>query len=152
MGLFTSNSSFGNNALSFSADASNSQHASNRANNILVIDKSLTQRNNTTICAEIMYSVNFSATKKRFSLNLHYNRDNSYQFVNGKETIKFKAKDSEIIEDPICLGNISKDFSKGNMKKTGLYGSVYYFSIDHNAIAVDYKSDIHDYLIKKYVT
>ena len=66
--------------------------------------------------------------KKRFSLSLHYNGDNSYLFVNGKEIIKFKAKDSEIVEDPICLGNISKGFSESNMKKTGLYGSVYYFS------------------------
>ena len=31
--------------------------------------------------------------------------------------IKFKSKDSEIIEDPIFLGNISKDFSESNMKK-----------------------------------
>ena len=52
-----------------------------------------------------------------------------------EEIIKFKAKDSEIIEDPICLGSISKDFSESNMKKTGLYGSVYYFSIDHNSTA-----------------
>ena len=41
-----------------------------------------------------------------------------------KEIIKSKAKDSEIVEDPICLGNISKDFSERNMKKTGLYDSV----------------------------
>ena len=31
--------------------------------------------------------------------------------------IKFKAKDSEIVEDPLCLGNISKKISKSNMKK-----------------------------------
>ena len=83
-------------------------------------------------------------------LSLHYNGDNSYLFVNGKEIIKFKAKDSEIVEDPICLGNISKDFSESNMKKTGLYGSVYYFSIDRNAVTFDEILDIHDYLYKKY--
>ena len=44
-----------------------------------------------------MYSINFSATKKRFCLSLHYNGDNSYLFVNGKDIIKFKAKDSEIV-------------------------------------------------------
>ena len=66
-----------------------------------------------------MYSVKFSGTKARSSLSLHYNGDNSYLFANGKEIIKFKAKDSEIVEDPICLGNISQDFSESNMKKTG---------------------------------
>ena len=59
--------------------------------------------------------------------------------------IKFKAKDSEIVEDPVCLGNISKKFSESNMKETGLYGSVYYFSIDHKAIVVDDILDIHGY-------
>ena len=65
--------------------------------------------------------------------------------------IKFKAKDSEIVEDSLCLGNISKDSSKSNSKKTGLHGSVYYFSVDHNAIAVDDILDIHSYLYKKYI-
>ena len=98
-----------------------------------------------------MYSVNFSATKKRFSLSLHYNGDNSYVFVTGTEIIKFEAKDSDIVEDPICLGNISKDFSESNKKKTGLHGSVYFFSVDCNAVTVDKILDIHDYLYKKYV-
>ena len=143
--------SFGNNAVIFGVDASGSIHASNRANSILVLGKSLTQINNTTIHAEKMYSINFSATKKRFSLSLHYNGDNSYIFVNGKEIIEFKAKSSEIVKDPICLGNISKDFSGSNMKKAGLYGSVYYFSMDHDATAANDISDAHNYLIKKYV-
>ena len=86
--------------------------------------------------------------RARFCLSLRYNRDNSYLFFNGKELIKFKAKDSEIVENPFCLGNISKDFSESNMKKTGLHGSVYYFSVDHNAIAVDDILDIHSYLYK----
>ena len=39
--------------------------------------------------------------------------------------IKFKAKDSEIVAIPLCLENISRDFSADNMKKTGLNGYVY---------------------------
>ena len=117
--------SFDNNAVIFGVDASGSSHAFNGANNILVLGISLTQINDTTIYGEKMHSINFRATKKTFSLSLHYNGDNSYLFVNSKEIIKFKAKDSEIVEDPICLGNISKDFSESNMKKKGLYGSVY---------------------------
>ena len=54
---------------------------------------------------------------KKFCLSLHYNGANSYLFVNGKEIHKFKAKDSEIAASPLCVGNISKDFSVDNMKK-----------------------------------
>ena len=65
--------------------------------------------------------------------------------------IKFKTKDSEIVANPLCLGNISNDFSESNMKKTGLYGSIYEFSIDHKAIAVNDILDIHKYLTKNTI-
>ena len=55
-----------------------------------------------------MYSINLTVTRKKFCLSLKYNGVNSYLFVNGKEVYKFKAKDSEIIATPLCLGNISK--------------------------------------------
>ena len=42
---------------------------------------------------------------------------NSYLFVNGTEIYKIIAKDSEIVETPLCLGNISKDWLIDNMKK-----------------------------------
>ena len=70
-------------------------------------------------------------------------------FVNGTEIYKFKAKYSEIIATPLCLGNISKDFSVDNMKKTGLNGYVYDFSVDYDSIAVDNILDIHKYLMEK---
>ena len=41
-------------------------------------------------------------------------------FVNHTETIKFKAKGSEIAATPLCPGKISKDFLVDNMKKTRL--------------------------------
>ena len=52
-----------------------------------------------------MYSINFTVTKKKFCLSLHYNGENSSLFVNGTQVFKFKAKDSEIITTPLCLGN-----------------------------------------------
>ena len=64
-----------------------------------------------------MYSINFTEHNKKFSLSLHYNGANNYLFVNGTEIHKFKAKDSEIVATPLCLGNISKDWSLDNMKK-----------------------------------
>ena len=70
-------------------------------------------------------------------------------FVNGKKIHKLKAKDSEIVETPLCLGNISKDWSLDNMKKTRLNGYVYDFSVDYDAITVDDILDIHNYLMKK---
>ena len=76
-------------------------------------------------------------------MSLHYNEANGYLFVNDTEFIKFKAKDSK------CLGNISKDFSVGNMKKTGLNGYVYDFSVDYDVIAVGDILDIHKYLMEK---
>ena len=50
---------------------------------------------------------------------------------------------------PICLGDISKDWSVDNMKKTGFTGYIYDFSVDYVAIAVDYIKDIYKYLMKK---
>ena len=76
---------------------------------------------------------------------------NSYLFVNGAEIIKFKAKDSEIVANPLCLGHISKDWSTENMKKTGLTGYFYDFSADYNSIAVDDIKDIDNYLMKKKI-
>ena len=51
---------------------------------------------------------------KKFCLALHYNKGNSYLFVNGTEIYKFKAKYSEILPYSLYLGNISKDWSVDN--------------------------------------
>ena len=96
-----------------------------------------------------MYSVNFTDNGDKYCLSLHYNGANSYLFVNGKEITKFKAKVSEIVATPLCLGNISKDWSVDKMKKAGFTGYVYDFSVDYDAIAVDDIKDIHKYLMKK---
>ena len=82
-------------------------------------------------------------------MSLHYNGANSYSFVNGTEIYKFKAKDSEIVASPLCLGNISKDWSVDNMKRTGFTGYVYNFSADYNDIAVDNIKNIYKYLMEK---
>ena len=96
-----------------------------------------------------MYSINFTVTNKKFCLHLHYNDANSYLFVNGTEIYKFKAKDSKIVPSPLCLGNISTDWTADNMKKTGFTGYIYDFSVDYDAIAVSDILDIHKCLIEK---
>ena len=113
----------------------------------MILDKGPTQGLEHTLSTE--YSINFTEHNKKFCLSLHYNGANSYLFLNGKEIHKFKAKDSEIVATPLCLGNISKDWSVDNMKKTGFTGYVYDFSVNYDAIAVDDILDIHSYLIKK---
>ena len=75
---------------------------------ILIHGKGATQELEHTLTSEKLYSINFTVTKKKFCLSLHYNGANSYLFVNGIEIYKFKAKDSEIVASPICLGLISR--------------------------------------------
>ena len=135
--------------LIFGADMSTSTHIDNKKKDILVLGRGPTQGSESILTAEKMYSINFTVTKKKFCLSLHYNRAYSYLFVNGTEIVKFKAKDSAIVASPLCLGNISKDWSTDNMKKTGFTGYVYDFSADYNAVAVDDVKDIHKYLMKK---
>ena len=58
-------------------------------------------------------------------------------FVIGTEIQKFTAKDSEIVPNNLYLGNVLKDFSASNMKKTGFTDHIYDFSVDYDAIDVD---------------
>ena len=136
---------FGQNVLIFGVDMSFSAHIDNKKKDILVLGKGPTQRLEHTLTAEKMYSINFTVTKKKFCWSLHYNGANSCLFVNGTEIYKFKAKAFEITATPLCLGNISKDWSVDNMKKTGIN----YFSVAYDDIEVDNIKDIHKYLMKK---
>ena len=114
--------------------------------NILVLGEGITQGlDNATRTAEKMYLINITKSNTKFCLSLHYNGEESYLFVNGKEIHRFKVKDSEIVANTSCLGNISEDFSVANMKKTRLFGCVYDFSVDFWAIASDKIVDIHSY-------
>ena len=148
-GTFSFANGLGSNVIIFGVDMSSSAKINNRKKHILILGKGPTQGLEHTLSAEKMYSINFTEKDKKFCLSLHYNRANSYLFANGKEIYKFKAKDSEIVATPLCLGNISKDWSVDNMKDTGLNGYVYDFSVDYDAIAVDDILDIHKYLMKK---
>ena len=128
---------------------STSIHIDYNKKGMLVLERRSTQGLESTLTAEKMFSINFTVTKKKICLSLHYIGTNSYLFVNDTEIIKFKEKDFKIVPSPLCLGNISKDWSTDNMKKTGLTGYVYGFSADYNAIAVDDIKGIQKYLMKK---
>ena len=115
------------NIIIFGVDLSNSLHETNKTQNILILGHGITQKvNNTTIYAEKIYSPNFRAENKIFCLSLHYNGDDSYLLVNGKEVTKFKAKKSEIKATQLTLGSISTsaNLSISDIEDSKLYGNV----------------------------
>ena len=126
-----------------------SVHVNNKGKDILVLGSGSTQGLGEHSLTEKMYSINFTVTKNKFCLSLHYNGANSYLFVNDTKIYKFKAKDSEIVAATLCLANISKDWLVDNMKKTGFNGYVCDFIVDYDAADVDNIVDIHNYLMKK---
>ena len=142
--------SFGRNVVIFGVDMSSSVHVDNKGKDILILGSGPTQGlGEHSLTAEKMYSVNFTDHRKKYCSSLHYNGAKSYLFVNSTEIINFKVKDYNIIAAPLCLGNISKDWSVDNLKDAGLNGYVYHFSVDYDATDVDGIKDSHKYLIKK---
>ena len=96
-------------------------HDDNKKKDILILGKCPTQGlGKHSLCAEKMYSINFTKINTKCCLSLHYNGANSYLFVNGTEIHKFAAKGFEIIPYNLCLRNASKDFSESNIKKLDL--------------------------------
>ena len=61
----------------------------------------------------------------------------------------FKRKDSDINPYPLCIDNISKDFTADNMNKTDLNGYVNEFHVDYESIDTSDILDIHKYLMEK---
>ena len=109
-----------------------SVHATNRANNTYVMGEALVQEiNDTTIYAEKNFYRNFTDPGKTFVLSLHYNGDNSYLFVNGRQELKFKDKNDQIINEKLCLGNLSSEWTTSESEKTGLYRDIYDFVEDY---------------------
>ena len=80
---------------------------------------------------------------------MHYNGDNSYLFINGKQELKFKAKDDQIVKEILFLGNLSDDWTKLNATKTELYGNVYDFAVDYTETSVGNIYNIYRCLMKK---
>ena len=129
-----------------------STNLDNKGEDILILGKGPTQGlGEHSLSGEKMYSISFTKVNTKFCLSLHYNGDDSYLLVNGTESIKFKAKDSIIVSNNLCLGNVSKDFSASNMKKTESNGYIYDFSLDYDSIDADNIKDIHKYLMEKMI-
>ena len=120
------------NVLIFGADMSFSVHATNRANHIYLMGTGLSQGiNDTKIYAEKNFYRNFTDFGKKFVLSLHYNGDNSYLFVNGRQELKFKAKTDQLVKEKLCIGNLSDQWTTSESEKTGVYGKIYDFVVDY---------------------
>ena len=66
-------------------------HSDNCKNNFLVLGKDTTcEVNGNFGSPEKKFSINFSKTKTKFCLSLHYNADNSCLFVNRKKSLNLK--------------------------------------------------------------
>ena len=140
------------NVTIFGVDMSFSVHVTNRANNIYVMGEALAQGIiDTTIFAEKNFYRNFTDPGKKFVLSLHYNGDNSHLFVNGRQELKFKAKNNQIKDEKLCLGNLSSEWTTSKSEKTGLYGNIYDFVVDYKSITgVRPIYDMHRYLMTKH--
>ena len=89
----------GRNVLIYGVHKSSLTHANNKANNIFVTgDGFVPGINDMTLYAEKIYIQNFTQPNKKFVLSLHYNDNNSYLFINGKQELKFKAKPGQSIK------------------------------------------------------
>ena len=111
---------------------SSSIHATNRANNIYVMDKGLIQGiYDTALYAEKNYWRNFTDPGKKYIISLHYNGDDSYLFVNGRQGLKFKAKTHQLVKEKLCIGNLSDQWTASESEKTGLYRNIYDFLVDY---------------------
>ena len=139
----------GKNLIIFVAGKGSSLHIDNKNKDVLVLDEGPTRIRWCSMTAEAIYPIDFTQPNKRFILSLHYNGSNSFLFVNATNIYQFKARDSEIKSCTLCLGNISKDFTINNMKKTGLRDIVKLFSVDLNPIDTKNILNIHKYFMKK---
>ena len=142
----------GRNVIIFGADMSFSAHATNRANNIYVMGDGLIQGiNDTTIYVEKNYFRNFTDPGKKYVLSLHYNGDNSYLFLNGRQELMFKSKTDQLVKEKLCIGNLSDQWTASESEKTGLYGNISDFLVDYQAIVgVGPIYDMHRYLMTKH--
>ena len=84
-------------------------------------------------------------------LSLHYNGDDSYLFVNGRQELKFKCKTDQSVKEKLCIGNLSDQWTASESEKTGLCGNIYDFVADYEeTLGVKPIYDMHRYLMTKY--
>ena len=145
------------NIIILGCNATDSSHANNKKNKIVLgkdfIQVVSTDGTGNTIYTDKIYKTNMTESNKKFVLSLHYNGNNSYLFVNGKEELQFKSQSftSTMKSQLFCVGNFSINWASTKNPKTSLYGNNCDLAIDCEPLS-DVKTiyDIHRYLMKKH--
>ena len=129
-----------------------SVHATNRANHIYNMGTEFVQGiNDTRIYAEKNFYRNFIDPGKKFVLSLHYNGNNSYLFVNGRQELKFKCKTDQLVKEKLCIGNLNDQWTTSESEKTRVFGKIYDFVMNYEQIVRTTKIiDMHKYLMTKH--
>ena len=91
-GSWSFNNDFARNITIFGIDNSSLSHTDNLKNDFLILG----ERDSFGIKRSFgapgkKINMNFSKSKTKFCLSLHYNSNNSYLFINGIEIYKFKS-------------------------------------------------------------
>ena len=70
-------------------------------------------------------------------------------FVNGRQELKFKT--DQLVQEKLCIGNLSGQWTTNELEKTGVYGKIYDFVVDYEQIVgVKTIYDMHRYLMTKH--
>ena len=69
----------------------------------------------------------------------------------GKQELKSKVKTESLVKEKLCIGNLSDQWTTSESEKTELYGNIYDFVVDYEAvIGVKAIYDMHRYLMIKH--
>ena len=133
-GSWSFDNDFARNAVIFGVDNCSSSHSDNRQNNFLILGEGPSYGiNGSFISPEKKFSINFIQANTKLCLSLHYNADNSYLFVHGKEIFKFKTNNKNgNFATEFFLGSISNGFSSTESREVYLNGNMYNFSVSYN--------------------
>ena len=133
-GPWSFDNDFARNVITFCDDNSSSSHSDNPKNNFLILGESPIDGINERFGSpEKKFNINFSKRNTKFCLGLHYNADNSYLFVNGKEIFKVCNKNVNFPTQGITWKYIF-GFSAIESRDVSLNENVYDFSVDYNSI------------------
>ena len=83
----------------FGNDMSSPVHIYNKKKDILILGKGPTQGlEDTTLKVEVQYSINFARANRKFCLSLHYNKTNSFLFVDATMLQKYISSMQKILK------------------------------------------------------
>ena len=147
-GYWSFNDCTARNFIIFGVNNISSSHTDNLKNDFLNLVEGDAFGIGGTFDAPKNININFSKAKKKFCSSFNYKSDNSYLYVNGKETYAFKARNkNNNFPFQFCLGSISNKIDSVESKEVFVIKNVYDFSVDHYAIDKSNILNIHKYLM-----